>query len=127
MMPGRLEMLEEAIEVIRGLWEGEYFSHEGDYYIQTTRSSRTSRRPVERANPSTVRRRYADLPTPRHFESVLEFVTKEQVAEGVLCKQDPESHFKKINECRDEGFDHICAAPLFSGEAGPISSCRRPL
>jgi G6PDH family F420-dependent oxidoreductase len=28
----RLEMLEEAIEVIRGLWEGELFSHRGEYY-----------------------------------------------------------------------------------------------
>lgn len=28
----RLEMLEEAVEIIRGLWEGETFSHHGQYY-----------------------------------------------------------------------------------------------
>lgn len=49
-----------------------------------------------------------DLTTPRHFESVLELVTKEQVAEAVLCKQDAENHIKKINEYREAGFDHIC-------------------
>jgi coenzyme F420-dependent glucose-6-phosphate dehydrogenase len=29
----RQEMLREAIEVMRGLWEGELFSFEGDYYV----------------------------------------------------------------------------------------------
>ena len=29
----RLEMLEEAIEVVRGLWEGESFTHRGKHYI----------------------------------------------------------------------------------------------
>jgi coenzyme F420-dependent glucose-6-phosphate dehydrogenase len=30
--PVRLDMLEEAVEVIRGLWEGEDFSHDGAHY-----------------------------------------------------------------------------------------------
>lgn len=31
--PVRLEMLHEAIEVIRGLWTGKQFSHYGDHYV----------------------------------------------------------------------------------------------
>ena len=34
----RLEMLEEAVEVIRGLWEGEQFSHRGEHFtVQNAR------------------------------------------------------------------------------------------
>ena len=41
----RLDMLEEAIEVIRGLWEGEMYNHYGDHY--TVENARIFTRPDE--------------------------------------------------------------------------------
>lgn len=184
----RLEMLEEAIEVIRGLWEGEYFSHEGDFYIveeakiydlpetlpsimmaaggevaakiagekadgliatgtddsliknfkkaggegkplygKTTvcvASSEDEAKNIAHKiwpNSAVHGDPMTDLTTPRHFESVLEFVTKEQVAEGVLCKQDAESHIKKVNEYREVGFDHICVHQVGPDQEGFFS------
>jgi len=41
----RLDMLEEAIEVIRGLWDGEMYNHYGDHY--TVENARIFTRPEE--------------------------------------------------------------------------------
>ncbi len=55
----RLEMLEESIEVMRGLWEGGQFSHDGMHYGSRTRGSTRCprRRPTSSSRASGPRRR----------------------------------------------------------------------
>jgi G6PDH family F420-dependent oxidoreductase len=44
----RLEMLEEAIEIIRGLWEGKVYSHHGKHYtVENARIYTLPEKPVE--------------------------------------------------------------------------------
>jgi coenzyme F420-dependent glucose-6-phosphate dehydrogenase len=171
----RLEMLEEAVQVIRELWKGDFYSHEGDYYIveeakiydvpedlpsimmaaagevaaslagkvadgliatgpdkslvKKFQAAGGEGKPLygkttvclasTQEDGEEIAHRFwpntgiggdpiTDLSTPKHFEAVTSLVTKQQVAESILCKTDPESHIQKLNEYRDAGFDHIC-------------------
>ena len=48
-----------------------------------------------------------ELATPEHYEQATANVTEEQVAEGVLCSNDPQKHLDAIAEYADAGFDHV--------------------
>lgn len=48
-----------------------------------------------------------ELPVPAHFEQAARMLTRENVAEKVVCGPDPERHVAGIKEYIDAGFDHI--------------------
>lgn len=87
--PGVVERqarLEEAIEVIRELWEGKLVSQK-----------------VARASGSY----FLELPLPAHFEEAAEILDEEDIAESVVCGPDPERHRAAIEEYVDAGYDHV--------------------
>jgi len=48
-----------------------------------------------------------ELPTPAHFEQAAQMVTEDQVAEAIICGNDPQKHLDMIQKFIDAGFDHI--------------------
>jgi G6PDH family F420-dependent oxidoreductase len=54
------------------------------------------------------------LPTPEHFEQATQLVTKEMLAEEVVCGPDVERHVAKLQEYADAGFDE-----LYVNQIGP--------
>jgi len=170
----RVEMLEEAIEVIRLLWQGGVQSHYGVYYtvenariytlpetpppIMIAASGKKSgelagrigdglistspdaeivnafekagdkQRPKygqftvcvandEKTAVKTAHRYWPnaaltgtlsqDLPTPKTFEAAVKMVREEDVAESIICGNDPKKHLEAIQEYIDAGFDHV--------------------
>ncbi len=169
----RREMLAEAVEVIRLLWQGGSQSHFGRYYTieQATIFTRPEEPPpivvsgfgehsidlaarigdgylglspdpaaVERyrggggegpsygkldvalADSEQEARRLARetwpnsalqgelaqiLPMPAHFEQATANVTEDQVAEAILCDQDPEAHIGRLREFDRAGYDRV--------------------
>jgi len=170
----RLEMLEEAIELMRTLWEGETTTLRGKHYtVENLRIYSLPDEPPEIAVAAAQPRaaelagrlgdalistspdeevvqkfeeaggegkpRYGqmhvcvagseaearrtaheiwpnagiegaltqELPLPEHFEQAAEAVGEEDVAEAVICEQDPGAHLEKIQEYADAGFDHV--------------------
>jgi G6PDH family F420-dependent oxidoreductase len=171
----RQAMLEEAVGVMRQLWQGGYQDHHGRFY--TVENARLYTLP-ERvppvmvaaggaksaelagrigdglvaidADPELVERfgaaggagkpRYAELTVcwardeasarrtahaqwpnaalswplttelaiPAYFQSAVEMVTEEAVAEVVVCGPDAGRHLTKIRAYADAGFDHVC-------------------
>src|SRR4051812_18824053 len=47
------------------------------------------------------------LALPEHYEQAAANVTEEQVAEGILCSNDPERHAAAIREFLDAGYDRV--------------------
>jgi G6PDH family F420-dependent oxidoreductase len=47
------------------------------------------------------------LPTVTHFEQAAKMVTKDMVAEAVICGPDPNRHQEQIQKFVDAGFDHV--------------------
>jgi G6PDH family F420-dependent oxidoreductase len=48
-----------------------------------------------------------ELPLPRNFRQATEIVSRDQVADAVVCGPDPERHRKAIQEFEEAGFDHV--------------------
>lgn len=48
-----------------------------------------------------------ELPMPTHFESAVEIVTQEMVADTFACGPDPERHVMAISEYLEAGFDEV--------------------
>jgi hypothetical protein len=48
-----------------------------------------------------------ELPMPSHFESAVEIVTEDMVAEAVVCGPDPERHVGAISAYLEAGFDEV--------------------
>jgi coenzyme F420-dependent glucose-6-phosphate dehydrogenase len=48
-----------------------------------------------------------ELPLPRHFEQAASLVTKDDVAEKVVCGADADQHADSIQQYADAGFDHV--------------------
>src|SRR5581483_8598064 len=48
-----------------------------------------------------------ELSLPRYFRQASSTLTREQVAEQVICGSDPGAHREKIAEFADAGFDHV--------------------
>lgn len=167
----RAEMMEEAIQVIRLMWEGGFKSHHGKHYTvenaqiytlpeklpeimvaaggpkaaelagrlgdgliatapdkEVVQKFGNGNRPkigqftVCVAESEARARKIAcdywpnaalkgelsqELPSPVHFEQAVQVVTEDQVAESVVCGNDPQKHFDKIQAYKDAGFDHI--------------------
>ena len=170
----RLEMLEEAVGIIRELWEGGLVTHRGKHY--TVDRARLYTVPVEAPpiaiaaaaeNAAELAGRLGDalvstapdadvvktferaggkgkpkygqfhvcvassreqavetaygcwrngalagelgqeLPLPRYFRQATSAFTREQVAEQVVCGNDPGPHREKIEEFADAGFDRV--------------------
>ncbi len=170
----RREMLEEAIEVMRKLWQGGYKSHYGRFY--TVENARIYTRPEEpipimvaasgpeaaetagrmgdgfigtspesetiqafEAAGGAGKPKYGqatvcwaedaaeavrtaheiwplaavqgqlsqELPLPLHFEQAAASVTREQVAQSVVCGPDPQRHIEQIQQYVDAGYDHV--------------------
>ena len=47
------------------------------------------------------------LAIPEHYEQAAANVTEDQVAEGILCSNDPEVHAARIREFLDAGYDRV--------------------
>lgn len=170
----RLDMLREAVDIIRTLWTGETTSYHGEYY--TVENAQIYTLPdelppirVAADGPKAARTageigdglvgvapdeelietfeagggedepRYAELdicyaedkqeaietayeiwpqaalpgelmwilPTPAHFEQATAAVSKDDIAELVVCGSDPDEHIEAIQEYIDAGFDHV--------------------
>jgi G6PDH family F420-dependent oxidoreductase len=59
-----------------------------------------------------------ELRTVRHFEQVVEMVTKEEVAESVICGPEPEPYIKALQEYLDAGYDHLYIHQVGPDQAG---------
>lgn len=170
----RSEMLEEAIEVIRLLWQGGVQSHYGKHYtvenarlytlpdttppimiaasgtssaelagqigdgiintapdaevVKAFENSSSGQRPkygkltvcwaetVAEARATAYRywptaglkgTLSQELPNPSDFESAAKMVTEDDVAEALICSNDPEAHMKGVQEFVDAGYDHV--------------------
>lgn len=173
--PGvRIEMLEEAVVVIKRLWRGGWHNHAGKHYtlenacifslpeqpppILIAAASERAARMAGRVgqglvctqpNPKTVaafedaggrgKPRYGqltvcwarseddaiktaieiwpnaaitgqattELPLPLHFEQLAEMVTRESIAQSVICGPDARRHIEALREFERAGFDHV--------------------
>jgi G6PDH family F420-dependent oxidoreductase len=169
----RLNMLEEAISVIRLLWEGGLVNHHGEFYtVENARiysvpdsappiavsafgpeaadlaarvgdgfitaspdgdllgryrekggsgpsiaavkvcwdqDERRARKLVHELWPteSLPGQLSQELPMPSHFESAVEIVTEDMVADAVACGPDPERHVEAISAYLEAGFDEV--------------------
>jgi len=170
----RLSMLEEAIGVMRELWEGSLVEHRGTHYtidrarlytvpdepppIAVAASAENAAELAGRLGDALVstapdadvvkaferaggngKRKYGqfhvcvadsreqavetayrcwrngalggeltqELSLPRYFRQATSTLTREQVAEQVICGSDPGPHREKIAEFADAGFDHV--------------------
>jgi coenzyme F420-dependent glucose-6-phosphate dehydrogenase len=170
----RLEMLEEAVRVIRELWEGGLVTHRGKHYtvdrarlytvpdepppiaiaaagenaaelagrlgdalvstapdadiVEAFEQAGGKGKPkygqfhvcVADSREQAVETAYRcwpngalpgelgqELPLPRYFRQATSPLTREQVAEQVVCGSDPGPHREKIEEFADAGFDRV--------------------
>ena len=188
-MEVRMEMLEEAVEVIRKLWTGENVSHHGEYFTvenaklftlpETTPDicvsafgekaaeygadhadgfwttgpqgdlldlHHESGGPEDGPAFTQVTVCYADsedeavstihenwrqsalpgqlnqeLPTPVHFEQATQMISEEDIRErSAVTSRDPDDHIESIQECLDEGFDHVYVHQIGDEQAKAI-------
>jgi G6PDH family F420-dependent oxidoreductase len=47
------------------------------------------------------------LPLPAHFEQATENVTEDQVAESIVCEQDPQAHVDRLRDYAEAGYDRV--------------------
>ncbi|MCA1729395.1 MAG: TIGR03557 family F420-dependent LLM class oxidoreductase [Actinobacteria bacterium] len=142
----RLEMLEEAIEVMRLLWEGGQKSHQGKHYtVENARLYTLPEEPPEvlvsgfgpkaidlagrvgdgycrlwrnEALPGELAQ---ELPVPAHFEQVTQLVTQEMVGEAFSCGPDPEKHLQQLQAYAQAGYDEIYVQQIGPEQEGFFS------
>ena len=68
-----------------------------------------------------------ELPLPRHFRQATETLTREQVAEAVVCGPDPDRHREAIQEFEDAGFDHVYVHQVGPNQDGFIRFFEREI
>ena len=61
-----------------------------------------------------------ELPLPRYFRQATSTLSREQVAEKVICGPDPERHREAIDEYVKAGFDHVYVHQVGPDQAGFI-------
>jgi G6PDH family F420-dependent oxidoreductase len=170
----RREMLAEAVHILRELWKGEEYSHEGNYFIvrdariytlpetlppiymgasgpdsaelaadlseglistesgdevvKAFRDKAGSDKPcfgsikvcwaASMAEAQKMMQRWwpvsgisgllhVDLPTPKHFEDVVEAMGKPKIPDDSILGPDPEVYLKAIKSLQESGYDHI--------------------
>ena len=47
------------------------------------------------------------LPLPAHFEAATALVSQDDVAEAILCDQDPQTHIDRLGEYGGGGYDRV--------------------
>jgi coenzyme F420-dependent glucose-6-phosphate dehydrogenase len=181
----RAAMLEEAVEIIRLLWEGGSQSFDGLYYtvenaqiytlpdelpplmvaasgkkaaelsgrigdglittapekevVESFRNAAGGKRPMYgnvsvcwAADEASARKTAfewwpnagiggelsQELPTPAHFEQAAKTVREEDVAESVICGNDPQKHLDAIQKYVDLGFDYVYVHQIGPDQAG---------
>ncbi len=62
----------------------------------------------------------ADLPNPESFEAASQFVTPEEVAEGIPCGPDLEPHVEAVKQFIDAGFDEIALVQIGAEHQQPF-------
>jgi len=50
---------------------------------------------------------HSDLPTPRHFEGVVEAMGEPKIPEDTILGPNPNPYLKAIQSLRENGFDHV--------------------
>ena len=50
---------------------------------------------------------HVDLPTPKHFEDVVEAMGEPKIPEDTILGPDPDSYLKAIKSLQEDGYDHI--------------------
>jgi G6PDH family F420-dependent oxidoreductase len=190
----RLEMLEEAVELIRRLWTGELVSHRGRHYtVSQARLYSTPDEPpaiavaasaehaaelsgrigdalISTAPDGELVERFAvaggagkprygqltvcwaetdreaidtahawwptaalrgelgqELALPRHFEQAASTVSREDVAEVIVCGPDPDRHREGIQKFVDAGFDHVYIHQVGPDQTGFLRFFEREL
>lgn len=68
-----------------------------------------------------------ELPTPETFESAVQSVREEDVAEKVACGPDPERHVAAVRKYVEAGFDHIVLLGAGPDQDGFLSFWNREL
>jgi coenzyme F420-dependent glucose-6-phosphate dehydrogenase len=181
----RIEMMEEAVEVIRTLWKGGLQDHHGKYYtvenariytlpeelppifiaaageiaartagqigdglvttspdkevLETFRDAGGEGKPgyaeftvcwaeteeaaVELAhewwpNAGMKGQLSQELALPSHFEQAAQMVTKDDIAEAVVCGPDAQRHIEGIREYFDAGYDHVAVHQIGPDQEG---------
>jgi Luciferase-like monooxygenase len=146
----RLEMLEEAVEVMRKLWEGELTSHDGRFYrVENARVyslpdspppvlisalgpkavSLAARKTAHQLWPNSLLpgQLSQELALPSHFEQASALVTEDQLAEMLPCGPDPERHLESFRQYLDAGFDEVYVSQIGNDQAGFFDFYRREL
>jgi G6PDH family F420-dependent oxidoreductase len=59
-----------------------------------------------------------ELPMPAHFEQAIELVTEVQVAESIVCGNDPDRFVEAITPYADAGFTHLFVQQVGPDQAG---------
>jgi len=170
----RLEMLEEAVEVIRTLWKGGQQSYYGDYFkVQNAqiytlprklpkiliagggeKSARLAGRIGDGFIGTSPKKKFLELfidsggknkscfgeltvcwaddetealqtayecwpnaaitgeltqelPAPAHFEQAAKMISEDDLAESVICGNDPDRHIEEIEKYAEAGYDHV--------------------
>ena len=123
----RLEMLEEALQIIRQLFTGEQTSHRGGtkpvygglkvcWGADREEALRTAHHLW--ANEQLPGELPQILPTPRHFEQASELVTEERVASAVPCGDHPKTHLEALSAFVDAGFDTVYVNQIGKDQQG---------
>jgi G6PDH family F420-dependent oxidoreductase len=68
-----------------------------------------------------------ELRTVVHFEQAMQMVTKEDVAESVVCGPDPEPYIKELQEFLDAGYDHLYIHQIGPDQKGFFNFFEREL
>ena len=64
----------------------------------------------------------ADLPNPDGFEAASQFVTPEQVADGIACGPELEAHVEAVRPYVEAGFDEIALVQIGAEDQEPYMS-----
>jgi G6PDH family F420-dependent oxidoreductase len=180
----RHKMLEEALEVIRLLWQGGLVNHHGEFYVvenarlystpvvpppiaisgfgplATELAARVGDGFITGSPDADLLRKYREgggngpsiaavkvcwgrdekkarkvahdlwpteclpgqlsqeLALPSHYESAVEIVTEDMVADVIACGPDPERHVKAISAYLEAGFDEVYVNQIGSDQEG---------
>jgi coenzyme F420-dependent glucose-6-phosphate dehydrogenase len=68
-----------------------------------------------------------ELRLPSHFESAVETVSEDDVADSVVCGADPEAHISAAREFIDAGYTHVYFHQVGPDQAGFIEFAEREL
>ena len=68
-----------------------------------------------------------ELPLPRHFEKAASTVSRDDIAEVIVCGPDPDRHREGIQKFVDAGFDHVYIHQVGPDQTGFLRFFEREL